>query len=383
MTYRVAGALFATLLWFAAGAPVPVKAAAPTPTVLTLTGDSGGPTIGLGKIEHRRLGSGVSATAMVEADANRVAHVTSRISARVVKLLAQPGEQVKANQPLVVLNSVDLGKAKTDYLKARSLESIAAQHLRREQQLYEQKIAAQKDVLEAEAAHDSAFAQLKASQETLILLIGPEEVRGLNWSGNGHALSEFTLNSPIAGTLVRRDLTVGLLIDSDDDPMVVIDLDDVWVIANIFEPDLEGVALGESARITVEAYPGHPFEGTVRYIADTVNRETRTIAARIEVDNPEHRLKPGMFAHAEIEASQEGREVLVAPDAAIYQVGKRKIVFVAAGGNRFEVREVVLGRPDNGAVEVLSGLREGDQVVTQGGVTLKAMLLNGMTASAR
>ena len=381
MTHRIAAALLATLLWGAASTPA--NAAAPAQTVLTLAGSPAGPTIGLGRIQRRRLGSGVSATAMVEADANHVAHVTSRISARVVRLLAQPGERVRAGQPLAVLNSVDLGKAKTDYLKARSLESIAAQHLRREQQLYEQKIAAQKDVLEAQAAHDSAFAQLKASRETLILLIGPNEVRGLNWSGNGHALSEFTLNSPIAGTLVRRDLTVGSLIDSKDDPMVVIDLDDVWVIANIFEHDLQGVALGESARVAVEAYPGQTFNGTVRYIADTVNRQTRTIAARIEVDNPEHRLKPGMFAHAEIAASQNGREVLVAPDAAIYQVGKRKIAFVAAGDNRFQVREVVLGRPDKGAVEVLSGLQEGEQVVTQGGVTLKAMLLNDTAVSVR
>jgi membrane fusion protein, heavy metal efflux system len=381
LTHRIAAALLATLLW--AAASTIANTAAPTETVLTLSGDSGGPTIGLGRIERRRLGSGVSATAMVEADANHVAHVTSRISARVVRLLAQPGQRVSAGQPLVVLNSVDLGKAKTDYLKARSLESIAAQHLRREQQLYEQKIAAQKDALEAQAAHDSALAQLKASRETLILLIGPDEVRGINWSGNGHLLSEFTLDSPIDGTLVRRDLTVGSLIDSKDDPIVVIDLDDVWVIANIFEHDLQGVALGETARIVVEAYPGQTFSGTVRYIADTVNRQTRTIAARIEVRNPEHRLKPGMFAHAELAASENGREVLVAPDAAIYQVGRRKIVFVAAGHNRFQVRDVVLGRPEKGAVEVISGLQEGEQVVTQGGVTLKAMLLNDAAASAR
>jgi membrane fusion protein, heavy metal efflux system len=351
--------------------------------VLTLDAGSSGPSIGLGRIERRRIASGVSATAIVEADANRVAHVTSRISARVVRLLAEPGERVKAGQPLAVLNSVELGKAKTDYLKARSLENIAAQHLKREQQLYEQKIAAQKDVLEAQAAHDSAYAQLKASHETLILLIGPDEVRGLGWSGSGHPLSEFTLDSPITGTLVKRNLTVGSLIDSNDDPMVVIDLDDVWVIANIFEHDLQGVSLGESARVTVEAYPGRTFNGSVRYIADTVDLQTRTIAARIQVANPEHRLKPGMFAHSEIEPSQEGREALVAPDQAIYQVGKRRIVFVAEGDNRFQVRDVVIGRPDKDAVEVLSGLREGEQVVTQGGVTLKAMLLNDAAASPR
>lgn len=380
MTYRLVAVLLATL--FCCSVDVPIDAA-PAQPVLTLNGGSAGPPIELGHVERRRLASGISATAMVEADANRVAHVTSRISARVVTLLAQPGERVKAGQPLAVLNSVELGKAKTDYLMARSLENIAAQHLKREQQLYEQKIAAHKDVLEAQAAHDSAYAQLKASRETLILLIGPDEVRGLNWSGSGHALSEFTLNSPITGTLVKRNLTVGSLIDSKDDPMVVIDLDNVWVIANIFEHDLQGVSLGESARVTVEAYPDQTFNGSVRYIADTVDRQTRTIAARIAVANPEHRLKPGMFAHAEIEPSQQGREALIAPDEAIYQVGKRRIVFVPEGHNRFQVREVVLGRPDKGAVEILSGLREGEQVVTQGGVTLKAMLLNDTAASAR
>jgi len=360
------------------------RAAAESPsasqTVLTLASDGPGSAVGLGRVERKRLGSVVNATAMIEPDANRVAQVTSRIAARVVRLRAQPGDQVTPGEPLVILNSADLGRAKTDYLKARALESIAAQHLKREAQLYEQKIAARKDVLEAEAAHDGVLAEFKASRETLILLIGPDEVRNLNWSGNGHPLSEFTLNSPIAGTLVRRDVTVGSLIDSNSDPILVIDLDDVWIIANIFERDLDGIAVGAPAQITVEAYPGQRFDGTVRYVADTVDRETRTIKARIEVRNPGHRLKPGMFAHATMEAGRDGREVLVAPEAAIYQAGSRQVAFVAAGDNRFQVREVVLGHTTAGAVEIVSGLSAGEQVVTQGGVTLKAMLLNGATA---
>ncbi len=361
-------------------AGVSAESPAPSQPVLTLASEGVSPAVRLGRVERKRLGSVVNATAMIEPDANRVAQVTSRIAARVVRLRAQPGEQVTPGEPLVILNSVDLGKAKTDYLKARALESIAAQHLKREAQLYEQKIAARKDALEAEAAHDGALAELKASRETLILLIGPDEVRDLNWSGNGHPLSEFTLTSPIGGTLVKRDLTVGSLIDSNSDPMLVIDLDDVWVIANIFERDLDGIAVGAPAQITVEAYPGQRFEGTVRYIADTVDRETRTIKARIEVGNPDHRLKPGMFAHATMDAGCDGREVLVAPESAIYQADSRQVAFVAAGGNRFQVREVVLGRTTTGAVEVVSGLHAGEQVVTQGGVTLKAMLLNGATA---
>ncbi|MGH7913219.1 MAG: efflux RND transporter periplasmic adaptor subunit [Candidatus Binataceae bacterium] len=377
MIHPTAAALLLALLCATGTA---AGSSASSQTVLTLADDGAGLAVGLGRVERRRLGSVVNATAMVEPDANRMARVTSRIAARVVRLLVQPGEQVKLGQPLVVLNSVELGKAKTDYLKARSLESIAAQHLKREKQLYAQKIAAHKEVLEAEAAHDSALAELKASRETLILLVGPEEVRGLNWSDNGHPLSEFTLDSPIAGTLVKRELTVGSLIDSDSDPMVVIDLDDVWVVANIFERDLNGITLGEPARITVEAYSGQRFEGTVRHIADTVDRDTRTIMTRIEVRNPGHRLKPGMFAYAAIDAGRDMREVLVAPEAAIYQAGGRTVAFVAVGGNRFQAREVEVAHTMDGAVEIVSGLREGERVVTQGGVTLKAMLLNGAKA---
>jgi cobalt-zinc-cadmium efflux system membrane fusion protein len=360
---------------FAAAAPTQSTAGAEA--VLTLDSSAAARTVELARVERRRLGGTIDVTATIEADANRVAHITSRIPARVVKLLADPGAQVTAGQPLVVLNSVELGKAKTDYLKARSLESIADQHLRREQGLYEQKIAARKDVLEARAAHDTALAQLQASRETLSLLIPADELGRLSWSGNGHPLSEFTLSSPIAGTLVRRDLTIGTLIDADSSPMTVIDLDQVWVIANIFEHDLAGVGLGAPARVTVEAYPDQHFDGTVRYIADTVDRETRTVKARIEVRNLDHQLKPGMFARAAIESARGGRELLVAPESAIYEVGGRKVAFVALGANRFVAHDVVVGSARGGAVEVISGLREGDNLVTRGGVTLKALLLKG------
>ncbi len=370
-----AALLLAALL--AAGTRPSRGAAAGAETVLTLDRSAAAHTIEVVRVERRRLGGTIHATATIEADANRVAHVTSRIPARVVRLLADPGAQVAAGQPLVILNSVELGKAKTDYLKARSLESIADQHLRREQALYEQKIAAHKDVLEARAAHDTALAQLEASRETLSLLISAGELAHLSWSGNDHPLSEFALSSPIAGTLVKRDLTLGALIDASSEPMTVIDLDRVWVIANLFEHDLAGVSVGAPARVTVEAYPDEHFDGAVRYIADTVDRETRTVKARIEVPNPGHQLKPGMFAHAAIESARGGREVLVAPESAIYEAGARKVAFVALGDNRFAAREVTLGGAGGGEVEILSGLNAGDSVVTRGGVTLKALLLKG------
>src|SRR5579875_870198 len=240
----------------------------------------------------------IAVTASVEADANAVAQIATRIPARVAKLIASPGETVKPGQPLAILSSVELGDAKAEYLKTRSLEAIAAQNLKREEDLYRKQISALKDVLAARAAHDTALAQFEAARERLALLISPDELAHLRWSGKAGLLSEFPLLSPIAGTLVRRDVVLGEAVASDRPLMTVINLDQVWVNTNVYESDLAAVRIGDRAIVRVVAYPDRDFEGRVFYIGDEVDRRTRTVLARIEVPNPGHLLKPGMFAHA-------------------------------------------------------------------------------------
>src|SRR5262249_34377349 len=319
--------------------------------------------IALTSIDRKRIIGNISATAIIEPDATAVAHVTTRIPARVVKLVADLGEQVRPGQTLVILSSEELGRAKAEYLKTKSLTAIAEQNLKREEELFAKKITPMKDVLEARAARDTALAQLKEAQETLRLLIPQSQLESLTWSENGRALSEFPLASPIEGTLVKRDLTIGTIIDRDDDPLIVIDLDRVWVMASVFEHSLAGLHLGESAVIGVEAYPDRTFAGKVTYIGNEIDRANRTVQARVEVPNPDHALKPGMFARASIEVS-EARRVLVAPESAIFEVGGEKVAFVAAGSGEYTARRVELGEAAAGMVEVLSGLREGDQVVS-------------------
>jgi cobalt-zinc-cadmium efflux system membrane fusion protein len=327
-------------------------------------------------VKQQRLKDVIETTAMVEPDANAVAHITSRISGRVIKLVAQLGQRVKAGDPLVILNSIQLGEAKTNYIKARSLQEIARQHLDREQSLYAKKIAAQKDVLQARADYDTARAQYEAARETLRLLIPPDQLGRLNWNSSGPPLSEFALTSPISGVVVKRDLTVGSMVDSNDQPITVIDLDKLWVIANVFEHDVSGLRPGAGAAIKVEALPDRKFDGEVTYISDSVDPKTRTVQARIEVPNPEHLLKLGMFAHARIESVIGTREVLGVPDEAVFDVGGKKIVFVALGGGRYEPRPVRIGEAGVDVVAIDSGLKPGEQVVTRGGLVLKAMMLN-------
>ncbi|HJU29273.1 MAG TPA: efflux RND transporter periplasmic adaptor subunit [Candidatus Binataceae bacterium] len=335
-----------------------------------------GREITLAPVRLKPISKRIAATAMIEPDAGAVADIASVIPARVVKLLAQPGQNLNQGEAIAILSSVELGQVKTDYLRARSLEAITSQHLRREQDLYAKKITPMKDLLEARARHDAARAEYQAAREKLRLLIPATELNSLQWSGNGHPLSEFPLSSPIAGTLVRRNLRIGEMVDrSGPAPIRVINLDRVWVMANVFERDLEGLRVGAPAQVSVEAYPTVAFAGRVAYIGDEVDLATRAVRARIEVPNSDHMLKPGMFAHASID-SQNSQEVLAAPESAVYQVGGEEVVFVPAAAGAFSVRPVKIGRRGEGVVEIVSGLKPGEQVVAKGGLALKTLIAN-------
>ena len=327
-------------------------------------------------IKRETMRQRIPATAIIEPDASAVAEISSVIPARVTKLIAQPGQYVKPGEPLAILSSVELGEAKTEYLKARSLEAITGQQLKREQELYAKKITPMKDLLEARARHDAALAEFEASREKLRLLITPTDLSTVQWTANGHPLSEFPLVSPIAGTLVKRDLRIGAMVDRGGPaPLEVINLERVWVIANIFEHDLAGLRVGDRAEVTVEAYPHRKFNGRVTYIGDEVDLTTRAVRARIEVPNADHVLKPGMFARAAIDADG-AREVVVAPDSAIYEIDGKAVVFVPAGDGRFSVQPVTLGGRGNETVEITAGLKPGDEVVAKGGLALKSLIVN-------
>jgi cobalt-zinc-cadmium efflux system membrane fusion protein len=171
-------------------------------------------------------------------------------------------------------------------------------------------------------------------------------------------------------------LVLGEAVVSDRPLMTVIKLDKVWVNANIYESDLAGVRIGDRALIRALAYSNHSFEGHVFYISDEVDRKTRIVLARIEVPNPGHLLKPGMFAHAMIEGSGGSREVVVVPDSAVFDYQDSKIVFIALGPNRYQPRVVETGGETQDGVEILAGLSEGDQIAASGGLTLKGLLIN-------
>jgi len=153
----------------------------------------------------------------------------------------------------------------------------------------------------------------------------------------------------------------------------IMDPSRLWVEADVYEKDIARIENGQGVVVSVPAFAGEEFKGVITYIGDVLDPDTRTITVRTEVNNPESRLKPGMFADLTIELSENGT-ALVVPAGAVLDDEGESLVFVRLEGNRFQPRHVMLGTRENGFVEVTDGLEEGDEVVTRGNFQLKSKL---------
>jgi len=202
------------------------------------------------------------------------------------------------------------------------------------------------------------------------------EIEQLSLKSPGNAV--FSLRSPQKGTIVEKHITTGELVSPDDMLFVIADTSRLWIWLDIPERNLADVHLDDDVRIQVEAYPDTYFQGKVAYIAAEVDRDTRTIRARIDVSNPEGELKAGMFSRVWLRDPHDpsGRSlkenVLAVPSSAIQRSGSGFLLFVEESPGRFERRRVTIGTEAGGYTEILTGLQPGEKVVTEGGFLLKS-----------
>ena len=170
--------------------------------------------------------------------------------------------------------------------------------------------------------------------------------------------------SPVAGTVIDKIAMEGLHFQPGDTLFRIVDTSNMWVMAEVYEQDLAFVKVGDSAKVTVNAWPGQPFDGKITFIYPSVGKESRTARLRIEVANPDGRLRADMAATAEIKSPLDGSRVAV-PDSAVIDSGQRQVVLVERGEGRYEPRPVRLGAHVPGWVQVLDGLKPGERVVTR------------------
>jgi multidrug efflux pump subunit AcrA (membrane-fusion protein) len=187
---------------------------------------------------------------------------------------------------------------------------------------------------------------------------------------------QLELKAPIDGVITERNATMGELVDKSKEVFTISDPTQLWVIAEIKERDIAAIKVGQDAIFTVLAYPQEKFQGKVILIGNQVEAGSRTLEVRIAMDNADGRLKPGMFADVEITTTML-ENVLLIPDGALQTDGDNQIVFVALDDNKFEKRVVKLGEEQQGRVQVLTGLKAGDKIATEGSFILKSEMLKG------
>ena len=307
-------------------------------------------------------------TATIRPNQDRIAHVAPRVPGRIVKAHVNLGEAVKAGQTLAVLDSLEVGEAHSAWLQARTAQALAKADFERAEMLHTDQIIARKDHLRSHAEYEKSKAALAAAADRLRMLgVSPSP------SSDGKAVSAFPLTTPFAGTVIEKHAILGELAQPDKALYTVADLSKLWIEANLFEKDLGRVRAGADAVVTVAAYPGEAFLGRLTYIAAVVDKETRTVQARVEVANPDGRLKPEMFATAAVRTGGRGKGLLLPEEAVVLMQGQPTAFVEEHGG--FEPRSVELGEKLHGRVVVKAGLAAGDKVVTAGTYALKARIM--------
>jgi cobalt-zinc-cadmium efflux system membrane fusion protein len=274
---------------------------------------------------------------------------------------------VRKGDGLLVIASPDAQSAVADYVAAAADAEVAEKTLERQRRLYADRAVAYKEVLQAESDATKAAAALARAQGRL-------DVLGIDPASAPRA-SRYLLRAPIDGVVVDRPANPGMEVRADTGtPLATVaDLSRLWVLADVYERDLALVREGAEATVTVAGFPGRTFPGRVTHVGDLVDPATRTVKVRIDVQNPDRLLKPEMFARVTLRAPS-GPGVLTVPSSAVLSDGQASAVVLSLGGGRFQKRTIESGPEQDGRVRVLSGLSQGDVVVVDGALFLRAAI---------
>ncbi len=325
-----------------------------------------------GKASKRPLARSLGLTGQVDFHPDRVATLGAKIPARIAKVHVGVGDTVTVGQALAVLDSMELAKARGTFAAAIAKRTAAQAAFNRAESLHADGVVPARQVEETKSELAIATAEVAAARGTLVAL-------GVGEGDAGSASSLVTLRAPIAGKIVRRDAVIGQSVDGTTSIFTIADLAEVWVLLDVFERDIPRVQPGTEVALTTNAQPDRVVEGKVSFVSEVLDEKSRTVKARVVAANTDGSLKPGMFVHATLKgaaaaAETEGAPVLVVPVSAVQRIGDDDYVFVRVAPRKFQARAVALGERSAGFVVVRRGLREGDEVVTEGALTLKAEL---------
>jgi membrane fusion protein, heavy metal efflux system len=318
-------------------------------------------------VEPTTLTRTLRLTGAVAYNAFNTTPVITQVGGPVTRILVVPGERVKKDQPLLTVTSPDYSLLFASYLKAKDTFRVADKNYDRAKDLYAHSAIAERDLLQAESDRNQAQADLNAALLGLKILGIPKPEDLVNAPSS----SEIPLLSPIGGEIVERDVAPGqLLTAGTTQAFVISDMGTVWVLANVYQGDLAFVKVGDDVVIQTDSYPGS-FHGKISFVSPAVDPTTRTLQARIIVDNPGEKLKNNMYVTAVVTAGSVQNAIAV-PDASILRDDENQpFVYVATDSNQFGRRSVDIGQSENGTTQVLKGLTPGEKIAGNGSLFLQ------------
>jgi cobalt-zinc-cadmium efflux system membrane fusion protein len=314
----------------------------------------------------------VTAPATISADIDRLTQVTAKIDGTIAALRVKLGDQVAAGQVLATIESREIAEAKSNFLAAARAEELARITFERESTLWKKRVTAEQDFLKARAEAEDARIKLELARQKLATLgLGDSEIATLLKGRTELATLRLReVRAPIAGRVIEQQATLGAAVGPDAKLFTVADLGTVWVEMAVPPGDLPYVKEGQT--VAVSGAGGEQGEGKIVFVSPVIDAETRAARAVARLANPEQSWRPGSFVTASI-ATDAQTVALLVPREALQTMGNEQVVFVRTPEG-FEKRDVVLGRSNERAVEIVFGLDPGEQIAVANTFTLKAQL---------
>lgn len=310
------------------------------------------------------IGSTLQLPGEIRFNEDKTAHVVPRVAGVAESVAANLGQVVKKGQLLAVLTSPTVSEQRSELMASQKRLALARTTYQREKQLWQEKISAEQDYLQAQQAlREAEIAAANAQQKLAAIGAGV---------ASGGALNRFELRAPFDGVVVEKHLSVGEAVQDSTAVFTISDLRSVWAEMKVAASDLPFVRVGEKAVVHATAFESKAT-GTVAYVGALIGQDTRTAPARITLDNPDGVWRPGLFVNVDLTASSQKAAVTVASAAIQKMDGEKTVVFVPVQGG-FKAQSVKLGKADSQNTEVLQGLSAGQSYVVGGSFVLKSEL---------
>ncbi len=347
-------------------------ATAPSPTSIKLSAAQRD-KVRLYTLAEQKFRKTVEVTGVVDFDNEQATSVLAPFSGPVAQLLAAPGDHVKAGDVLATVDSPDFASAVSAYRKALTTAQTNRKLADLDKDLLEHNGVSQREAAQAETDALSAEADRDAAQRALVSLQVPADTLRALQEGRPVTHAGGAIRAPIAGTVVERLITPGELLEAGTTPcFTVANLSRMWVMAQLFGPDLTVVNVGDPATITT-GVGTTTLTGRVDNISDLVDPDTRAVTVRVVVENPAHLLRKQMYVRVQIQAREESSGLLVPVSAVLRDDENLPFVYLARPDGVFARGHVTLGSRIADSYEIVDGLHAGEQVVVAGGLFVQFM----------